>query len=355
MADELFLSVVVPVYKIPEDLLRACLASLAAQPGNDLEFIVIDDGSPDRCGTICDEVAATDERFSVLHTPNQGVAVARNTGIDHARGSHVLFVDGDDQLPEGTVACLRSRRTELGDITCCEAHFQTENGGHDIVLPPNLSQATPSEIALSVVRQDMGGGPVSGTQYTWGSIWGKVFDREFLDDDLRFPVGVRKAQDRVFMLEALAKEPRLAFLRHVTYVYVRNGSSICQAFNPQMAAIERQSVNALRGAILGCYSGHLRVELLNALPVFGCLAFIEVLTNETFSPQNPARLAERHANFLALCRSYSWAFQGAVGQTIQLVTYDLLRPCLERRLYNAAFAVAQAIFLRRQALESAKY
>ena len=77
-------SIVVPIYKIAESYLRKCIDTLINQTLREIEVLLVDDGSPDHSGTICDEYAAKDGRIIVIHQPNQGVSVARNTGVDHA-------------------------------------------------------------------------------------------------------------------------------------------------------------------------------------------------------------------------------------------------------------------------------
>ena len=91
----MFLSIIIPVYKV-EPYLRECLDSIASSPLDCWEVILIDDGSPDGCPQICDEYAAKDKRFRVIHQGNAGVAAARNAGLDVARGEWAWFVDSDD-------------------------------------------------------------------------------------------------------------------------------------------------------------------------------------------------------------------------------------------------------------------
>ena len=91
------LSVIVPVYRV-ETYLPKCLDSLVGQTYADLEIILVDDGSPDRSGAICDEYAARDSRIVVIHQENRGASQARNAGLDRATGEFVAFVDSDDYL-----------------------------------------------------------------------------------------------------------------------------------------------------------------------------------------------------------------------------------------------------------------
>ena len=85
------ISVIVPVYKV-ENYLHRCVDSILAQSFTDFELLLIDDGSPDNCGVICDEYAAKDSRVRVFHKPNGGVSSARNLGLDNARGGWIAFV-----------------------------------------------------------------------------------------------------------------------------------------------------------------------------------------------------------------------------------------------------------------------
>ena len=96
------LSVVIPVYKV-EDYLERCVMSVLKQDYRDLEVILVDDGSPDRCPQICDNLAKVDERVRVIHKPNGGLSSARNKGIDVASGEFLAFLDSDDQWAEGAL------------------------------------------------------------------------------------------------------------------------------------------------------------------------------------------------------------------------------------------------------------
>jgi len=91
-------SIIVPVYKVPEQYLRKCIESLLAQTLREIEVLLIDDGSPDQCGEICDAYAKTDGRIRVLHKVNGGLSSARNYGCKAAIGEWIMFVDGDDWI-----------------------------------------------------------------------------------------------------------------------------------------------------------------------------------------------------------------------------------------------------------------
>ena len=89
------ISVIIPVYKV-ENYLEKCIVSVVEQTYRTLEIILVDDGSPDRCGAICDEWEKKDKRIKVIHKSNGGLSDARNYGLDIAQGTYIVFVDSDD-------------------------------------------------------------------------------------------------------------------------------------------------------------------------------------------------------------------------------------------------------------------
>ena len=117
------ISVIVPVYKV-ENYLRQCLDSLAAQTLDDIEVIIVDDGSPDGCPAICDEYAAKDAHMKVIHKENGGLLSARKAGFAASRGDYIGFVDGDDWVESDTflnmykAVCEHSPDMVLSDFLC---------------------------------------------------------------------------------------------------------------------------------------------------------------------------------------------------------------------------------------------
>lgn len=96
------ISIIVPVYKVPENYLRKCIESCLNQTFCGIEIILVDDGSPDNCGAICDNYAKLDERICVIHQANKGLSGARNTGYHASNGEYIMFVDGDDWIEDNT-------------------------------------------------------------------------------------------------------------------------------------------------------------------------------------------------------------------------------------------------------------
>lgn len=119
MSVEPKISIIVPVYKV-EPYLRKCLDSIVGQTYQNLQIILVDDGSPDNCGKICDEYAARDRRIEVIHQANGGVSAARNAGLKLADGDYIGWVDSDDWIESGMYEYLLENALKYGaDIAVC--------------------------------------------------------------------------------------------------------------------------------------------------------------------------------------------------------------------------------------------
>ena len=113
-------SVIVPVYKVPEQYLRQCIESLIAQTMQEMEILLVDDGSPDACGSICDSYAKNDPRIRVIHKQNGGLSAARNTGYQEAVGEYITFIDGDDWVePEMCQVMYDVAKKDDVDLVVC--------------------------------------------------------------------------------------------------------------------------------------------------------------------------------------------------------------------------------------------
>lgn len=113
------ISIVVPIYKVPEKFLRRCIESLMNQTLKNIEIVLVDDESPDNCGKICDEYHAKDSRIRVLHQKNKGLSGARNSGVNASNGDWITFVDGDDFIELDMCEKLYNAIEDDIDIICC--------------------------------------------------------------------------------------------------------------------------------------------------------------------------------------------------------------------------------------------
>lgn len=154
------ISVIVPIYKV-EKYLERCVDSILAQTYENLEIILVDDGSPDSCGSICDRYAQTDARVRVIHKENAGVGMARNAGLDICTGDFIMFVDSDDYLSIDAVQALYDRISADGSDMAIGKHTDAHEDGRkngafcswmkdDVLTTQELVTATRTSKYLSV-------------------------------------------------------------------------------------------------------------------------------------------------------------------------------------------------------------
>ena len=165
---EHLVSIIVPVYNTGE-YLAPCIESLTSQTYSNLEIILVDDGSTDGSGAVCDEFARRDERIKVIHQKNSGVSSARNAGLENASGTYLTFVDADDGLvPHGLETALRYLRENDADMVTYgwKRHFM-EDGRTEPCAEPFLSTRDISNV-LGRVLTDYS---ACGGGYPWNKLW----------------------------------------------------------------------------------------------------------------------------------------------------------------------------------------
>lgn len=122
------ISIIVPVYNA-ESYLKRCLDSIINQTYKNIEIILIDDGSTDKSGMICDEYKSHDDRIIVIHKANSGVSSARNSGLDIAGGEYIAFIDSDDYVPKNYLEMLLNDMTDETEMVVCGPDTYLPNGG----------------------------------------------------------------------------------------------------------------------------------------------------------------------------------------------------------------------------------
>ena len=210
------LSIIVPVYKV-EKYLPRCIDSILAQTFGDFELILIDDGSPDGCGRICDEYARKDKRIVVIHQKNMGVSAARNAGLDIARGRYIGFVDSDDWIePQMYEVMMDAIRENGADMAVCGVRYADEDG--KFTRADRLSEGVYSRDGLLedvfAMPNKLGGGCCN-----------KVFDASKIAS-VRFKVGMTIAEDALYLFDCFMRIDGAVKIGDALYnVYERCGSA----------------------------------------------------------------------------------------------------------------------------------
>lgn len=208
------ISVIIPVYKVEKYLCR-CIDSVLGQTCQDFEVILVDDGSPDNCGAICDAYAEKDNRIHVIHQKNAGVSAARNVGIEyalqHSDSKWIAFIDSDDWIHKQYLQCLLEAAEKTGSkLSICD-RLWVNRFCEDAPLEQAGCIAMDSEDAFVQAYPNC------------TPPWGKLIEKSLLRE-LRFPVGVRYEDARITHLLTLSVE-KVAICPEKLYYYYNNDES----------------------------------------------------------------------------------------------------------------------------------
>lgn len=259
------ISIVSPCYNV-ELYLPRYIDSILAQTSSDWELILIDDGSTDRSGEICDDYAARDARIQAIHKQNNGVSEARNAGIEISKGEYIVFFDTDDWTEPEMLHILHDACIRTGcDLAACDAYYVSQNEQGQMVRKAdykwgNLQKekiVTEEEMYYSVFLKS-------------ATLWNKMFLRDAIKD-VRFDTEKHYGEDVDFLLKALQQIRSAVLLPYVGYNYYNKRPG-----NVVSAGIDKRSLELVENA-KKLYSG-MKGLGLNALGVYRIhTAVMEVL------------------------------------------------------------------------------
>lgn len=209
------ISIIVPVYKA-EKTLDKCIASILSQTFTDFELLLIDDGSPDGSGKICDHYALKDERIHVIHKNNGGVSSARQAGVDVARGEYSIHVDPDDWVePEMLQELYRCAKRHDADMVICDFYENTRKSQTYVKQTPSLNN---DELLVQLFSTVM------------GSTCNKLIKTEcYKIYDVQFPREFNYCEDLYVIASFVAKKISISYLNKAFYHYVKDNSLLSQS------------------------------------------------------------------------------------------------------------------------------
>lgn len=200
------ITVVVPVYKV-ELYIRKCLDSILSQTFTDFELLLIDDGSPDNCGAICDEYASKDKRIRVFHKENGGVSTARQLGMDKAQGEYIIHADPDDWVDFRWLELLYTKANKTGaDITICDYY---EVSSEKALRKDVVKSETPLECLENLLLWKLP-----------AQLWNKLIKRELYEKhNIRITPGLDLREDSSIMYKLLFFSNKVSFVDEALYYY----------------------------------------------------------------------------------------------------------------------------------------
>lgn len=239
------ISIIVPIYNA-EQLIYKCVDSILSQTEPCLELILVDDGSMDKSGMICDKYAQQDSRVKVIHQKNAGVSAARNRGIAMAVGEYIGFVDSDDWIEPDMFERLVNEAERTGsDVVMCDATTVYDDGrtqADTITQLPENRILEKADFTPSLLLEMA------------GSAWRCIYKNDRYSDKLRkysltFPLGVKFSEDRIFNLYAFGQANKVCYLKESYYNRFMNIKSAVHRFHEDYFEAYKKASDGIEQAI----------------------------------------------------------------------------------------------------------
>ena len=213
------ISIIVPIYNI-EKYISKCIDSVLAQTYKDWELILVDDGSTDNSGKICDEYALKDSRIKVIHKKNEGVTATRNRGVKEAKGEFLFFIDGDDYITENTLELFINKQKENDADLVRGSHCEIYEDGNIIkkhIVPSNVN-CTKNWLKFIIINE----------------IWGMVntlYKSHIFKTNVNIPSNIVIGEDLIYTIQYGLKIKEVNNISDITYYYIQRNTSVMHQKN----------------------------------------------------------------------------------------------------------------------------
>ena len=301
-------SVIVPVYNA-EKYLRKCVDSLLAQTFRYFEVILVDDGSPDRSGAICDEYAEKDPRVRVFHKENGGVSSARQCGLDNARGEYTIHADPDDWVEPNMLEELYAKaKADDADMVICDYYVNDSRGQRYVRQQPS---ALDHETVLRELFQQLHGS-------CWNKLVGRACYREF---NVSFPLGFSLCEDLYTNVALLKHDIRISYLPQAFYHYEQqvNVNSIVKSSKKRTYEEDCRQIEAFKSLLLNlpCFNEAFSyIQSMIVIRAFYSGGYTSKEFKELYAPYRNTVLSMRDLsfrNYLFLRTSFMGYYRAAYG------------------------------------------
>ena len=271
------ISVIVPVYNV-EKYIKRCIDSIINQKYTNLEIILVDDGSPDNCGKICDEYAKKDNRIKVIHKENGGVSSARNAGLEVANGKYITFVDADDWVEHQYIEQLaRVMIEKQADYVTCGYNRVYANQNEKINYSGRIIEYTPKEYLVKLLNVQLG----------YGFCHMKLIKRNVIKDK-RFYDKLIVGEDAFFNVELCENMKKITILEKTLYNYRFNENSIVRTYDEDYAKKYKNSMEVMYEYIIKKYGND--KEIIQNLYNYIAYHILLISVNYCFNPKNKNKI-----------------------------------------------------------------
>lgn len=251
---EIKISIIVPVYNV-ENYIHKCIRSILEQTYHNFELILIDDGSKDSSGRICDQYALEDKRIKVFHQKNKGVSIARNLGISKSSGNWLTFLDSDDWVEnyylENITKLIQHNNI---DIVCCNyfKDFETSylpNDGTNYEIQIRNNNKEIYNLLLMTVYSDYYK-YINEYKFDMTPIWNKIYKSSIIKtNNIQFKETLTRSEDVLFNIEYIKKTNSIAFTSECFVHYVKRSNSITNTIHDNIAEILVNSATEINKAL----------------------------------------------------------------------------------------------------------
>lgn len=285
-------SIILPVYN-GEAYLERCIRSILAQTVEDIQLILVNDGSSDGTAAICDRYGAMDRRVTVIHQKNAGVSAARNAGLEAAAGEHIGFVDADDtiapQMYEQALEHLKDCDIAMWDAVTVWPNGKTEP---DTITLLDDGVIQKQDWTPQLLRQMA------------GAVWRCLYRREVLEG-VRFPVGIKLSEDRLFNLEAMGKAQSLAYFKQGLYFRVIREGSACNRYHGDKFEKSLLAMECADKIIEKYWTKEYRPVYIRAFVIDGALAAVREICSRDFPGKSRLKAIRSVADHEALKTAFA--------------------------------------------------
>lgn len=328
-------SIIVPVYNC-ERYLKRCVDSILAQTFPDIEVILVDDGSPDGSGAICDEYAKRDERVVVIHKENGGVSSARNMGLDRASGEYIMFCDSDDCVSPEWVEKLYHlvSRAEVDWAFCGYQMVSSEDGSLISEHPiKELTETVPGRAFWELKKR-----------YFFNMPWNKVFKKEMLDRfAIRFDGNVSYNEDLIFNLRYLKVcKKRIGMCEEPLYYYtLGKNDSLTHRFHANYWEIKKRCMEELRESINECGLDFSEIKQEYYTSYASSVVYSIQINN---MKENPEKGVKRYLKCCEILHSDECRKAFSKGQIVDV--HPVYRMVLKTRCYFLVWLFQKAVAMK---------
>ena len=233
---DILVSVILPVYNV-EKYLNKCMETVVQQTYKNIDIKLVDDGSKDSSGSLCDEWAKKDSRISVIHKKNAGLGMARNTGLEYAKGEYVVFVDSDDFLEEEAIEKCISQKGNADTVLCGHYIYYNDNKIENKPIKYKDKFFEKKEEIEKILIEMMGSLPEALDDISLPvSVWHGLYSMEIIrSNGIKFP-SEREfiSEDMVFDIDYFSKAKKIKFISDCLYYYRKNNeTSLTSVYNAE--------------------------------------------------------------------------------------------------------------------------